>query len=263
MSFNAYERIKFEPRGRVLWITIDAGPMNAVDFELHDELARVFYDAQNDEASDLIVLTGAGRAFCAGGDMDWFQEMIDDPAKFRGITTDAKRIVNGLLEMEKPIICRLNGAAAGLGASIALLCDVIIADEKALIGDPHVKVGLVAGDGGAVIWPQLIGFARAKEMLLTGDMMRAADAAAMGLINYAVPAHELDAKVEEMVGKITGNPRWAVRWTKTAVNLVLRDIANRVMDAAIAYEISSNSTHDRQEAVTAFVEKRPPKYSGE
>lgn len=263
MSFDGYQRMNFEHRGRVLWITIDAGPMNAVDFELHEELARVFYDAQDDDDSDVIVITGSGRAFCAGGDMDWFQEMIDEPSKFRGITVDAKRIVNSLLEMEKPIVCRLNGAAAGLGASVALLCDVIIADEKALIGDPHVKVGLVAGDGGAVIWPQLIGFARAKELLLTGDMIRASEAAAMGLINHAVPAAALDAKVDEIVGKIAGNPRWAVRWTKTAVNLVLRDIANKVMDAAIAYEISSNSTRDRQEAVTAFVEKRPPNYTGE
>jgi len=167
------------------------------------------------------------------------------------------------LEMEKPIVCRLNGAAAGLGASIALLCDVIIADERALIGDPHVKVGLVAGDGGAVIWPQLIGFARAKEMLLTGDMLRGSEAAAMGLINYAVPTDELDAKVDEMVGKILANPRWAVRWTKTAVNLVLRDIANKVMEPAIAYEVSSNAMKDRQEAISAFVEKRAPNYTGE
>ncbi|MEE1554753.1 MAG: enoyl-CoA hydratase-related protein, partial [Alphaproteobacteria bacterium] len=194
--------------------------------------------------------------------MDWFQEMIDDQSKFRGITTDAKRIVNGLLEMEKPIVCRLNGAAAGLGASIALLCDVIIADERALIGDPHVKVGLVAGDGGAVIWPQLIGFTRAKEMLLTGEMLRGSEAAAMGLINYAVPADELDAKVDDMVGKILANPRWAVRWTKTAVNLVLRDIANKVMEPAIAYEVSSNAMQDRQEAINAFVEKRAPNYTG-
>ena len=263
MKLDDYQRLKFEWRARVLWVTIDSGPMNAVDFELHEELAQVFYDVQADDGSDLIVLTGKGRAFCAGGDMDWFQEMIDDPSKFRGITVDAKRIVNGLLEMEKPIVCRLNGAAAGLGASIALLCDVIIADERAKIGDPHVKVGLVAGDGGAVIWPQLIGFARAKEMLLTGDMLRASEAAAMGLINYAVPADELDAKVDEMVGRITCNPRWAVRWTKTSVNLVLRDIANKVMDAAIAYEISSNSTRDRQEAVSAFVEKRAPNFTGE
>jgi enoyl-CoA hydratase len=263
MNFSGYQRLNFERRGRVLWVTIDAGKMNAVDFEMHEELARVFPELQRDPDSDLIVLTGAGRAFCAGGDMQWFQEMIDDPALFRGIANDAKSIVNGLLELEKPIVCRLNGAAAGLGASIALLCDVIIADEKAKIGDPHVKVGLVAGDGGAVIWPQLIGFARAKEMLLTGDMLDASEAAAMGLINHAVPAAELDAKVDQVVGKILGNPRWAVRWTKTAVNLVLRDIANRVMDAAIAYEVSSNTTRDRQEAVTAFVEKRAPDFSGE
>ncbi|MBT5191673.1 MAG: enoyl-CoA hydratase/isomerase family protein [Rhodospirillaceae bacterium] len=263
MNFETYQRLTFERRERVLWISIDAGPMNAVDFELHEELGKVFYEAQQDEDSDLIVLTGAGRAFCAGGDMDWFQEMIDDPSKFRGITTDAKRIINGLLEMEKPIVCRLNGAAAGLGASIALMCDIIVADERALIGDPHVKVGLVAGDGGAIIWPQLIGFARAKEMLLTGEMLRGTEAAAMGLINYAVPADELDAKVDEMVGKILANPRWAVRWTKTAVNLVLRDISNTVTETAIAYEINSNATKDRQEAVSAFVEKRAPNYTGE
>ena len=225
--------------------------MNAVDFPMHEELARVFYEVQQDEESDLIVLTGAGRAFCASGDMAWFQSMIDDTDLFRGIANDAKRIVNGLLELEKPVVCRLNGAAAGLGASIALLCDVIVADASAKIGDPHVKVGLVAGDDGAVIWPQLIGFARAKEMLLTGELITAKEAAEMGLINHAVPAEALDAKTDEITGKILANPRWAVRWTKTAVNLVLRDIANRVMDAAIAYEISSNATKDRQEAETA------------
>ncbi len=263
MPFVDYERLKFDYRNRVLWITIDAGKMNAVDFEMHEELARVFPEAQRDPDSDLIILTGAGRAFCAGGDMAWFQAMIDDPSLFRDIAHDAKRIVNGLLELEKPIICRLNGAAAGLGASIALLCDVIIADETAKIGDPHVKVGLVAGDGGAVIWPQLIGYARAKEMLLTGEMLDASEASAMGLINHALPADQLDAKVDEVAGKILDNPRWAVRWTKTAINLPLRDIANRVMDAAIAYEINSNSTRDRQEAVTAFVEKRAPNFTGD
>ena len=263
MPFVDYERLKFDYRNRVLWITIDAGKMNAVDFEMHEELARVFPEAQRDPDSDLIILTGAGRAFCAGGDMAWFQAMIDDPSLFRDIAYDAKRIVNGLLELEKPIICRLNGAAAGLGASIALLCDVIIADETAKIGDPHVKVGLVAGDGGAVIWPQLIGYARAKEMLLTGEMLDASEASAMGLINHALPADQLDAKVDEVAGKILDNPRWAVRWTKTAINLPLRDIANRVMDAAIAYEINSNSTRDRQEAVTAFVEKRAPNFTGD
>lgn len=263
MDWSGYEKIRFAYEGRVLTVTLDNGPMNAVDHRMHDELAGTMAELQRDPDSDLIVLTGANKAFCAGGDMDWFQQMIDDPGGFRGIAVDGKRIVFGLLEIEKPVICRLNGHAAGLGATLALLCDVIIADEKARIGDPHVKVGLVAGDGGAVLWPQMIGFARAKEMLLTGDMIPAADAAAMGLINYAVPTEELDAKVQELTQKILGNPRWAVRWTKTATNIALRDIATKVMDAAIAYEMSSNMTEDRQEAVTAFVEKRDPKFTGE
>lgn len=263
MNLERFKTLDLSREGRILTITIDNGSMNAVDDDLHHELARVFVDAQDDPDSDLVILTGAGRAFCAGGDMEWFQGMIDETSRFRGIIPDAKRIISTLLELEKPIICRLNGAAAGLGASIALMCDVIVAREDALIGDPHVKVGLVAGDGGAVIWPQLIGYVRAKEYLLTGDMLSAKDAAAMGLVNYAVPADQLDAKVAEMAARILSNPRWAVRWTKTAINLPLREIANRVSDAALAYEIVSNATADRQESVHAFVGRREPNYTGE
>jgi enoyl-CoA hydratase/carnithine racemase len=264
MAFEHYTTLKFSREDRILRVTIAGNaPLNGVDFAMHEELARVFPELQRDPASDLIILTGEGRAFSAGGDMGWFQEMIDDPSKFRAIAPDAKRIIMGLLELEKPIICLLNGPAVGLGASIALLCDVIVADETAKIGDPHVKVGLVAGDGGAIIWPQLIGFARAKELLLTGELLTAREAAAMGLINHAVPADDLDRKVAEIAAKILGNPRWAVRWTKTAVNLALKDLANKISDAAIAYEMLSNMTRDRQEAVSAFLEKRKPVLSGE
>lgn len=264
MDYQGYATLRFEYRDRILWVTIDGnGRANPVDEALHDDLSRVFGDIQDDEDCDLVVLTGAGDFFCAGGDMDWFQEMIDDPRKFRAIGPAAKRIVFSLIELEKPIICRLNGAAAGLGASVALLCDIIIASDTAKIGDPHVKMGLVAGDGGAVIWPQLIGFARAKEFLLTGDMMSAPVAAELGLINYAVPPEQLDTKVNEMIERITSNPRWAVRWTKTVTNLPLKDIASRIMDAAIAYEMTTNSTADHQETVTAFNERRAPVLTGE
>jgi enoyl-CoA hydratase len=259
-----YTRFEFARVGRVLTAAIAApGPVNGVDERLHEELARVFTDLQHDEESDLIVLTGKGRAFCAGGDFDWFKEQIADPRRFRAIGWDAKRIVTSLLDIEKPVICRMNGAAAGLGATLALLCDVIIADERALIGDPHVKVGLVAGDGGAVIWPQLIGFARAKELLLTGDLLTAARAAEIGLINHAVPSDRLDAKVAEVVAKILGNPRWAVRWTKTVANIPLKSLVTQMIDASVGYEMMSNAAADRAEAVAAFIEKRPPKLSGE
>lgn len=258
-----YTRFSFERDERVLTAYIDSDhPVNGVDAPMHDELAKVFTDLQRDTDSDIIILSGKGRAFCAGGDMDWFDEQISDPGKFRDIAWDAKRIVMSLLEMEKPIICRLNGAAAGLGATIALLCDMIIADETAKIGDPHVKVGLVAGDGGALIWPQLIGYAKAKELLMTGDLLTAAEAQALGLINYAVPADALDAKVAELVAKLQANPKWAVRWTKTVTNIPLRALAAQVMDASIGYESVSNTLADRAEAVAAFKERRAAKLTG-
>jgi enoyl-CoA hydratase len=261
---QVYTRFTFEREGRVLkaFITSDH-PVNGVDGPMHDELARVFTDLQRDSESDIIVLAAKGRAFCAGGDFQWFQQQIDDPASFRAIAWDAKRIVSSLLEMEKPILCRLNGAAAGLGATIALLCDIIVADEKAVIGDPHVKVGLVAGDGGALIWPQLIGYARAKELLMTGDMLSAAEAKTLGLINHAVPGDQLDAKLAEIVAKLQGNPKWAVRWTKSVTNIPLRALAAQMMDAAIGWESVSNYLGDRREAVAAMAEKRAPKLTGE
>ena len=263
MDFSTYERMRISRNGRILTIALDNGKINAVDSTMHHELARVFLDAQDDEDSDLVILTGTGRAFCAGGDMDWFQKHIEDPRTFRAIAPEAKRIVTSLLDLEKPLICRLNGAAAGLGATIALMSDIIIAADSARIGDPHIKVGLVAGDGGAIIWPQLIGFARAKELLLTGDLLTATEAAGLGLVNYAVPADELDAKVDEIAGKILGNPRWAVRWTKTVANIPLRELAARLADPALAYEILTNLTADRKEAVAAFVERRKPEFTGE
>lgn len=261
---QGYTRFTFERDGRVLtaFITSDH-PVNGVDGPMHDELARVFTDLQRDSESDIIVLTAKGRAFCAGGDFQWFQQQIDDPASFRAIAWDAKRIVSSLLEMEKPILCRLNGAAAGLGATIALLCDIIVADEKAVIGDPHVKVGLVAGDGGALIWPQLIGYAKAKELLMTGDMLSAAEAKELGLINHAVPGDQLDAKLAEIIAKLQGNPKWAVRWTKSVTNIPLRALAAQMMDAAIGWESVSNYLGDRREAVAAMAEKRAPKLTGE
>ena len=263
MDFSNYQRLRLSRSQRILTIALDNGKVNAVDALMHQELARVFLDAQDDADSDLIVLTGMGRAFCAGGDTTWFQAQIEDPRLFRAIAPEAKRIVTSLLDLEKPLICRLNGAAAGLGATIALMSDIIIAADTAVIGDPHIKVGLVAGDGGAIIWPQLIGFARAKELLLTGDLLSANEAARLGLINHAVPAAELDAKVDEVAGKILGNPRWAVRWTKTVTNIPLRELAARLADPAIAYEILTNLTQDRKEAVAAFIERRKPEWTGE
>ena len=261
MDYAAYTCIRAERAGRVLTLTINRPEvLNAVNAALHEELSRIFYDAAADPAADVVVLTGAGRAFCAGGDIDWMQEAIDRPESFEDTAAEAKKIIFGLLDCEKPIVCRMNGDAVGLGATIALFCDIVIAAEGARIGDPHVRVGLVAGDGGAVIWPQLIGFARAKEFLMTGDLIAAPDAARIGLINHAVPAAELDAKVAGIVGKLVNGATKAIRWSKVTANIPLRQLAHSMMDASLAYEVVSNRSADHQEAVAAFREKRKPRF---
>jgi enoyl-CoA hydratase len=261
---DRYETITFERRGRVLQVTLNnPDKLNAVGALMHEELARVFVDCSNDPDSDVIVLTGAGRAFSAGGDLVLMQEMIDQPAAFEKTAREGKQIVLSLLDCEKPVIAKLNGHATGLGATIALLCDVIFAADTAKIGDPHVSVGLVAGDGGALIWPQLIGYAKAREFLLTGDLLTAAEAERLGLINRVAPPNELDAAVEQFADKLISGATKAIRWTKMSINIPLRQMAESMMNATLAYEALSNLTADHQEAVTAMREKRAPKFTGQ
>ncbi|MBT6828182.1 MAG: enoyl-CoA hydratase/isomerase family protein [Rhodospirillaceae bacterium] len=262
-KYADYETIAFERQDRILNVTINRPDvLNAVNAKMHSELARLFYDVAADEEADIIVLTGAGRAFCAGGDLDWLQAAADDPALFTPIAVEAKQIIFGLLDCEKPIICRLNGDAIGLGATMALFCDIIIASETARIGDLHVNVGLVAGDGGAIIWPQLIGYPRAKEFLMTGKIIDGREAAELGLINHAVPPEELDARTEEIVRWLDSGATMAVRLTKAAVNVGLKQLAHGMMDASIAYETLTNTMPDHQEGLAAFRERRKPKFGG-
>lgn len=258
-----YKTLLFKRRGRTLEITMNRpDKLNAVDEAMHAELARVFVDVSNDPDCDVAVLTGAGRAFSSGGDIDWMQKMIDQPASFEKTAREGKQIVFSLLDCEKPVIAKLNGHATGLGATIALFCDVIFASETAKIGDPHVSVGFVAGDGGAVIWPQLIGYARAKEYLMTGDLMTAAEAMRIGLINHAVAPSELDDRVAQFADRLAAGATKAIRWSKMSVNIGLKQLAHSIMDASLAYEAMSNVTADHQEAVNAFREKRAPRFMG-
>jgi len=259
MQFDNYQALLFERRGRVLTVTMNRpDKLNAIDALMHEELSRVFVDLSADTESDVVVLTGAGRAFSSGGDIDWMQSMIDDPAGFERTAREGKQIVFSLLDCEKPVIAKLNGHATGLGATIALFCDVIFAAEGAKIGDPHVSVGFVAGDGGAVIWPQLIGYARAKEYLLTGDLLSAREAEKIGLINHVLPAEDLGPAIEQFADRLAGGATKAIRWTKLSVNIGLRQLASSMMDATLAYEALSNVSPDHQEAVNAFREKRKP-----
>ncbi|HEY2870291.1 MAG TPA: enoyl-CoA hydratase-related protein [Reyranella sp.] len=262
MDYSSYRYIRAERRGKILTLTLDNPPMNTVQMELHNELSRIFLDVQVDHECDVVVLTGAGDVFSAGGDIPNMQRRIDDPELFNRKNVEMKRIVFGLIELEKPIICRINGDCFGLGATIALLCDIVVAVDTARLCDPHVKMGYVAGDGGAIIWPQLVGFARAKQYLLFGDPLTAVEAERIGLINYVVPTTELDAKVDKLADRLAQGATKAIRWTKTVVNLQLRQIAHAQLDASLAYEALTNIGPDHQEAVNAFKEKRRPKFTG-
>lgn len=263
LQFSDYKTLAFERRAKVLQITLNRPDrLNAINEVMHGELARVFTQASSDPESDVVVLTGAGRAFSAGGDIEWMQKMIDQPDSFEKTAREGRQIIFSLLDCEKPVIAKLNGHVTGLGATMALFCDVIFAADTAQIGDPHVSVGLVAGDGGAVIWPQLVGYARAKEYLMTGKLMGAVEAERIGLINHVVPASELDAQVRDFADQLAAGATKAIKWSKMAVNIGLKQMAITILDASLAYEAMSNLTSDHQEAVNAFRQKRQPVFTG-
>ena len=262
-DYSIYKDLLVENDNGVVPVTLNAPEnLNAFTGGMHLAMSKIWSDLHDDPAVDVIVLTGAGRAFSAGGNVVEMQKKIDDPKLFDEIVPEAKRIIFRMLECDKPIIARVNGHAVGLGATVALFCDIIIAAEGAKIGDPHVGAGLVAGDGGAVIWPQLIGFARAKEYLFTGDLMSATEAERIGLINHVVPLDELDDKVYSLARRLAAGASKSIRWTKQVTNIPLRQLAHSMMDLSISVETQSNLTADHQEAVSAFTNKRKPDFSG-
>lgn len=259
-DYDKYSCIKAERDGKVLKLSLNRPEsLNAVNGVLHGELATIFHDVNRDRETYAVLLTGEGRAFCAGGDI---KGMGDSERDWSQTTYEAKNIINGLLDLEQPIIAALNGAAVGLGATIGLFCDVIFASEKARIGDPHVKVGITAGDGGAVIWPLLCGVARAKEMLMTGDLIGADEAYRLGLVNHVVPHEELMDTAMAFAQRLANGPAYAIRTSKMSVNKMIKSMVNLILDTSLAYEGHSFRMEDQQEAVKAFIEKREPHFTG-
>jgi enoyl-CoA hydratase len=257
----SFDTIALTRSGRLLTITLNRpDTLNAVSRQMHEDLVGAFAFAGADDHSDVLVLTAAGRAFSAGGDFANLADTAAHPERFDGDMLRAKRIVYAMLDLEKPLICRLNGHAVGLGATLALLCDVVFAADTAKIGDTHVNIGLVAGDGGAIVWPQRIGFARAKEFLMTGELMPAQKAADLGLINHCVPAADLDRVVDAFCQRLLDGSTNAIRWTKVLVNIELKRIAHAVMDAGMAYEAVTVRSADYRDAVDALRGKRTPTF---
>ena len=261
--FDQFEYLQFERDGDVLRVTIDrpGDPLNAVDGTLHHELSRLFPRLQRERVARVVLLTGRGKAFSAGGDFAWFPE-LQQPGRLEDLRLDARQMIWDLLDVPLPIVCAVNGPAVGLGASIALLSDVIVMAESASLADPHVRVGLVAGDGGTIAWPLAVGPARAKQYLLTGDPVSAVEAERIGLVNLVVPDDELDQAAMAFAHKLASRPPLAVQHTKAAVNNWVKQTALASFDLATASEMVTFGSADHAEALAAIREKRAPRFTG-
>jgi enoyl-CoA hydratase len=235
--------------------------LNALDPQAERELGQFFYEVATDAETHVIVLTGAGRAFSAGGSLDNMRHHIAHPDEFYTSNVHSKRTVFNMLDCPKPIIAKVNGHAMGLGATVALLADVVFASAQAKFADPHVKMGFTSGDGGAFLWPFLLG-GLAKHYLMTGEPILATDAERLGMIYRALPPAELDAAVAEYALRLATGPRRAIQTSKMTANLILKQLASLTMDAGLAYEALTNHSADHLEAVNAFADKRPAAFTG-
>ena len=259
-----YETLKVERNERILTVTLNRPDvLNATNPKMHQELVDIFPKIDADPNTNVVVITGEGKAFSAGGDIKRMQQNLDNHARWLESMEEARAILYGLVDLSKPVIAKLNGHAIGFGATLALFCDIVIASDKAKLGDPHVNVGLVCGDGGSLIWPALIGFNRAKRYLLTGDTIDASEAAAIGLITEAVPSDELAERVDTLVRQIAKQPPVALRLTKKSVNMRLRQLLDTLIEAHLGYETMSHLSADHAEAVNAFAEGRAPNFTAE
>ncbi|MSO80506.1 MAG: enoyl-CoA hydratase/isomerase family protein [Alphaproteobacteria bacterium] len=259
--YESYRTIRTARQG--LTLTLDRPEVkNAADATMHDELSRILHDVARDDGCDLVVLTGTGGALSSGGDIVGMQKKIEDRAIWVKTVEEGRRIFYGMLDLEKPVIARVDGAATGLGATLVVYSDISVAVTGAKIGDPHVRVGLAADDGGALMWPLLVGFQRAKELLLLGDLIEAEEAQRIGLITHVVPPEQLDEKVYGLAERLAGGATRAIGWTKAAMNHTLRMLAAGTMEAGFGSETLSLLTADHAEAVAAFREKRKPRFTG-
>jgi enoyl-CoA hydratase len=257
------ETIDVTRSGHVIIATIDhpGSAVNAVDATLHHDFGELFRQLKQESTARAVVLTGAGGAFSAGGDMAWFPELRSTEA-VHALRREAKQLIWDMLDVEIPIVCGLNGSAAGLAASVALLCDVVVMAETAKIVDPHVLVGLVAGDGGAAVWPLLLGPLAAKRHLMLGEPLDAASAERFGIAAEVCRSDEVADRARTWADRLAAGAPLAVQGTKLAVNQQLKRALIDSFDLSTALEIPCFFSDDHAEAVSAFVEKRTPRFTG-
>ncbi|MFJ8021823.1 enoyl-CoA hydratase/isomerase family protein [Streptomyces sp. NPDC096311] len=230
--------------------------LNAMSEELHTGLASVWDEIAADPEARAIVLTGRGRAFSAGGNFDIMTRVQRDRAFREQNVEEARRIITGLVRCPLPVIAAVNGPAVGLGCSLALLSDLVLIADDTYVADPHVQVGLVAGDGGAYVLPLLVGLTRAKELLFLGDRVSAEDAVRLGIANRAVPRDKLLDEAMDLAGRLAALPAQALRETKRAVNRHLEQALDTVMEPALLAERDTMHGPDHIAAVEKIIASR-------
>jgi len=262
VEYGEYHHLLFERKGDgILLITINRPEvLNATNNRLHWELSRVWLDIAEDDETNVIVVTGAGRAFSAGGDLEMIQKMAASPDNIGKAMKEAGDIVYNMLNLDKPIISAINGVAVGAGLAVAFMADISIASEAMRITDGHLRLGVAAGDHAVIIWPLLCGMAKAKYYLMTADFIDGKEAERIGLVSLCVPEEELEDRALEIARRLANGARGAITHTKTALNeWLLR--AGPIFDASLELEFLDMTGPDVREGVAAVREKRPPKFA--
>jgi enoyl-CoA hydratase len=237
---NQDDALLLEERGAVRVLTLNRpDALNAANESLHGALADVWSRLDEDAEARAVVITGAGRAFSGGGDLHLLDRMTDDTALRARIMEEAGAIVRGMTSVRVPIIAAVNGPAVGLGCSLASMSDIVLVEEHAYFSDPHVMLGLVAGDGGAVMWPLLTSLLRAKEYIFLGERVPAEEAVRLGIANRVVPSGTSVEAALELADRIAALPPQAVRETKALLNRSVNGAVEALLTTAIATETAS------------------------
>lgn len=261
MNYADYEHILFEKREHgILWVTLNRPDvLNAANARLHTELVALWETIDQDPEVTVAVITGAGRAFSAGGDLQMVENAHQNYAEVTRILEEARDLVYNMLRCQKPIVSAINGAAVGAGLVVALLADVSIAGKSARLADGHVRMGVAAGDHAAIIWPLLCGMAKAKYYLMTSDFVSGEAAEQMGLVSLCVADEALLDKAMAVAVNLATGPRQAIKYTKRALNQWLWQAAP-IFDHSLALEMLGFFSEDMMEGVASLRQKRPPRF---
>ena len=257
-----YEALIVERAGSIATIVLNRpGARNALDLTMRREMLGVLDEIEADPTARVVILTGAGGHFCSGGDVKTMQKP-HTAAEGRGRVELLNKMVLRLVNFPLPTIAMVDGYAVGAGSNLALCCDLIIASDRAKFGELFCKIGLAVDGGGTWLLPRLTGLARAKELAFTGDVIDAAEAARLGLVNRVVPAAELETTVRALAAKIAAGPPLALRLDKQMLNRAASTDLASALEAEAFSQGLAIASEDHQEGVSAFFDKRPPKFTG-